>query len=70
MSLVRQMRGGKDYDAQWGKRMKGEGPIGELMATRFKAAQKRYGLDRGWGSLDAGKFRVPPQSGGQMDLFG
>jgi len=69
MSLIRQMRGGKDYDSQWGSRMKGEGPIGELMATRFRAAQKRYGLDRGWGSLDAGKFRVPPKPGGQMDLF-
>jgi len=69
MSLIRQMRGGKDYDAQWGSRMKGAGPIGELMATRFKAAQKRYGLDRGWGPLDAGKFRVPPKPGGQMDLF-
>ncbi|MDZ4321850.1 MAG: PA0069 family radical SAM protein [Phenylobacterium sp.] len=69
MSLVRQMRGGKDYDAQWKSRMKGEGPVGELMATRFKAAKRRYGLDQGWGSLDASRFRVPPQPGGQMDLF-
>jgi DNA repair photolyase len=69
MSLVRQMRGGKDYDSQWKSRMKGEGPVGELMATRFKAAKKRYGLDQSWGSLDASRFRVPPQPGGQMDLF-
>jgi DNA repair photolyase len=69
MSLVRQMRGGKDYDAQWKSRMKGEGPLGELMATRFKAAKRRYGLDQGWGALDASRFRVPPQPGGQMDLF-
>ncbi|OHB30384.1 MAG: DNA repair photolyase [Phenylobacterium sp. RIFCSPHIGHO2_01_FULL_69_31] len=69
MSLVRQMRGGKDYDAQWGSRMKGEGPLAALMAARFAAAKKRYGLDVGWGSLDASRFHVPPQRGGQMDLF-
>jgi DNA repair photolyase len=70
MSLIRQMRGGKDYDSNWGARMRGEGPIGELMATRFAAAKKRYGLDQGWGSLDLGKFRVPPKAGDQIDLFG
>jgi DNA repair photolyase len=70
MSLVRQMRGGKDYDAQWGSRMTGEGPFGELMATRFKAARRRYGLEQRWGELDVSKFRVPPRPGGQMDLFG
>ena len=35
MSLVRQMRGGLDYDAQWGSRMKGQGPIADLMSRRF-----------------------------------
>jgi DNA repair photolyase len=34
MSLVRQMRGGRDYDAQWGQRMKGEGPIADVIAQR------------------------------------
>jgi DNA repair photolyase len=70
MSLVRQMRGGKDYDSRWGSRMKGEGPIAALMAKRFAAARRRYGLDQGWGALDVGKFRVPPKAGDQMDLFG
>jgi DNA repair photolyase len=70
MSLVRQMRGGKDYDSQWGSRMTGQGPIAELMATRFHAAKKRYGLDMAWGSMDVGKFRVPPRAGDQIDLFG
>jgi DNA repair photolyase len=69
MSLVRQMRGGKDYDAEWGSRMKGQGPVAELMATRFHAAKRRYGLDQGWGSLDASQFRVPPKPNSQMDLF-
>jgi len=41
MSLVRQTRGGKDYDADWSQRMKGTGPVAELIATRFRAAVKR-----------------------------
>lgn len=70
MSLIRQMRGGKEYDAQWGKRMLGEGPLAQLIATRFKAAQKRFGLERRWGPLDLTQFRVPPKPGDQIDLFG
>ena len=69
MSLVRQMRGGKDYDAQWGKRMKGEGPIAELMAQRFRAAKRRYGLDAPLPPLDLTQFRIPPKAGDQMGLF-
>ena len=70
MSLVRQMRGGQDYDAEWGKRMKGEGPIAEIIAARFKAARKRFGLDQERTPLDVSRFRVPPKAGDQMDLFG
>jgi DNA repair photolyase len=70
MSLVRQMRGGKDYDVQWFKRMRGEGPIGELMSLRFKTATRRYGLDGDRADMDLGKFRVPPKAGDQMDMFG
>ena len=44
MSLVRQTRGGKEYDAEWAKRMKGTGPVADLISARFKAAVKRYGL--------------------------
>jgi DNA repair photolyase len=43
MSLVRQMRGGVDYDSQWGKRMKGEGPIADLMAQRFRPPRSGLG---------------------------
>ncbi|HEY3696367.1 PA0069 family radical SAM protein [Phenylobacterium sp.] len=69
MSLVRQMRGGKDYASEFGKRMKGEGPIADLMAQRFVAAKRRYGLDFPSPSLDLSRFRVPPQAGDQIDLF-
>jgi DNA repair photolyase len=69
MSLVRQMRGGKDYDPEWNSRMTGQGPIAELIAARFRAAKKRLGLEREHLSLDVSKFQVPPKSGDQMDLF-
>lgn len=70
MSLVRQMRGGKDYDAQWGARMKGEGPIAEMIGQRFRIAKRRFGLDRPLPALDASRFIVPPRPGDQLDLFG
>jgi DNA repair photolyase len=70
MSLVRQMRGGKTYDAQWGKRMKGEGPIAALMSRRFATAKARYGLAALREPMDLGQFRIPPRTGGQIDLFG
>ena len=41
MSLIRQMRGGKDYDSDWYKRMTGAGPYAELIARRFHLAVKR-----------------------------
>ena len=70
MSLVRQMRGGRDYDSQWGKRMVGEGPIAEMMAKRFAAARRRYGLGGRLPPLDLTQFRQPPKAGDQIDLFG
>jgi len=69
MSLVRQMRGGKDYDAQWSRRMKGEGPIAALIADRFKAACKRFALNQDRLSLDTVQFAPPPKCGDQLPLF-
>jgi DNA repair photolyase len=70
MSLVRQMRGGKEYDSQWGSRMKGEGPIAALMSRRFDVARARYGLGQRLDDLDFSQFRPPPTAGSQIDLFG
>jgi DNA repair photolyase len=69
MSLIRQMRGGKDYDADWSQRMKGTGPIAELLSARFKAAIKRYGLDGPRHQLDESRFRVPADARPQLELF-
>ena len=69
MSLIRQTRGGKDYDPDWAQRMKGTGPVAELIAARFKAAIKRYGLDAPRHQLDESRFRVPADMKRQLDLF-
>ena len=69
MSLIRQTRGGKDYDPDWSQRMKGSGPVAELIATRFKAAARRYGLDAPRQALDLTQFRVPADARPQLDLF-
>lgn len=69
MSLVRQTRGGKDYDPDWSQRMKGSGPVADLIGARFKAAIKRYGLDGPRHDLDVTKFRVPADARPQLELF-
>ncbi len=69
MSLIRSMRGGKDYDAEWGKRMRGTGPYAWQIGRRFEIAAKRLGLDRGGWKLDCTKFKVPPRAGDQLALL-
>jgi len=44
MALVRQMRGGKDYDSTFGTRMRGTGPVAELLRNRFQIACRRLGM--------------------------
>lgn len=67
---IRTMHGGKDYDAQWGKRMTGTGPYAQLLAARFATAVKRLGLARGRMGQRVDLFRRPPRPGDQLDLFG
>jgi DNA repair photolyase len=69
MSLVRQMRGGKDYDSQWHTRMKGTGPYAQMMARRFQLAIKRFDLNPPSRPLDISKFRKPPRAGDQLSLL-
>ncbi len=58
MSLIRQMRGGKDYDSKWHTRMKGTGPYAEMIARRFHMAVKRLGLNKEFKAALARK--IPP----------
>ena len=59
LSLVRQMRGGELYKAEFGTRMKGEGPIAQLLSQRFAASVKRLDLNRVRYRLDTMRFAVP-----------
>ena len=70
MSLVRQMRHGRDYDMRWGERMKGDGPIAEMIATRFAAARRRFCLDKPIPALDLARFKAPLEETNQLELFG
>ncbi len=69
MSLVRSMRGGKDYDAEFGKRMKGAGPYAWQIARRFEMAAKRLGLTRRSLALRDDLFVPPNGSGVQLSLL-
>ncbi|WFU88035.1 PA0069 family radical SAM protein [Rhizobium sp. CC1099] len=69
MSLVRSMRGGKDYDAEFGKRMKGAGPYAWQLARRFEMATKRLGMTRRSMPLRDDLFVPPDGSGVQLSLL-
>jgi DNA repair photolyase len=69
LSLIRQARAGGLYQAEFGTRMTGTGPIAELLSRRFKLACRRLGLHgRRW-DLDCTRFRVPPRAGDQLTLL-
>ena len=72
MARIREMRGGRDYKADFGSRMKGEGVWAQLLQQRLAKAKKRFGLDRERLALDLTQFRkpLPSRRDGQADLFG
>jgi len=69
MARVRDMRGGKDYDADFAHRMKGQGPWAELIGQRVRKAAARHGLPRERLALDCSRFRPPPRDAAQGTLF-
>jgi DNA repair photolyase len=68
LSLIRSMRGGKDYDSSWGQRMSGNGPYAWQIGRRFEIACKRLGLNTIRTDLRTDLFR-PPLQPAQMTLF-
>lgn len=69
MSLVRSMRGGKDYDAEFGKRMKGAGPYAWQIGRRFEMAAKRLELNVARKPLNCDLFVPPLGTGVQLSLL-
>lgn len=70
MSLIRDMRGGRDNDPRFGTRMRGTGPIAELLRNRFKVACKRFNLNTGSREMPQNThlFRPPVPQGSQFRL--
>jgi len=78
MNRIRDMRGGKDYEATFGVRMRGQGVWAELIRQRFRAALKKSGVEgrmAEFTELDCSHFRRPQvvrvaaNSSGQLDMF-
>ena len=68
MSLVQQMRGGRDYDSAFGTRMRGQGPFADLIAARFARARRRLGFGP-MPALDCSRFTPPRPDSPQGELF-
>jgi len=62
MSVVQQIRGGRDNDPRFGSRMRGEGQFAELIAQRFELASRRLGLNRERATMDTSLFKPPKSS--------
>ena len=69
LSLLRSMRGGKDYDADFGKRQTGMGPYAWQIGRRFEIATRRLKLNIARKSLDASQFKAPKAAGAQLALL-
>ena len=73
VSLMQSMREGKDYEAQWGKRMAGSGPYAWMIGRRFETAARRLGYTETPRALRTDLFRKPTLaasgSGAQLSLF-
>jgi DNA repair photolyase len=69
LSLIRSMRGGKDYDSEWGKRMRGTGPYAWQIARRFELASKRLGLNERRLQLRTDLFETPKADSDQLSLL-
>lgn len=59
MSLVRQMRDGRDNAWEFGQRMKGTGPYSELLNQRFHLTARRLGLATRLPPMSTAEFTPP-----------
>ena len=67
--LIRDMRGGKDYDSKWFARQKGTGPYAWMIGRRFELACEKLGMNVRRSSLTTEHFRKPKPDSGQLSLF-
>jgi DNA repair photolyase len=67
--LIRDMRGGKDYDSTWGRRMKGSGPYAWMIGRRFENACEKLGLNKEKTTLTTEHFQPLRKGAEQLTLF-
>jgi DNA repair photolyase len=67
--LIRDMRGGKDYDSTFGTRMTGTGPVAWMIGRRFEVACERLGFNKTTVKTTTEHFRLPMPAAEQLDLF-
>lgn len=67
LNRIREMRGGKLNDPNFGSRMKGEGVFADQIKSMFKLACRKSGIEGGGMELSVSAFRRP--RGPQLSLF-
>jgi DNA repair photolyase len=67
--LIRDMRGGKDYDSTFGQRQTGTGPIAWMIGRRFEVACEKLGFNKDKRRITTEHFRPPRPGAKQLDLF-
>ena len=68
MSRLREMRGGRENDPEFGSRFSGQGLFAQLLSARFRLACERLGFNREESTLDTTLF-IKPDKYGQQSLF-
>jgi len=69
MSLIQQLRGGRDNDPNFGSRMRGKGVFADLIRQRFNVAYRRYGFSAENKALTTTLFVPPKLASAQGELF-
>jgi DNA repair photolyase len=67
--LIRETRGGRDYDSSWGKRMTGGGPVAWMIGRRFELACDKLGFNKTRTKLTTDHFNPPRSGAEQLTLF-
>jgi len=68
LGRIRAIRGGRRYDASFDSRLRGTGVFAEQIASMYRLACRKAGLDMCWPELSTDAFRQP--GGAQESLFG
>jgi DNA repair photolyase len=67
--LIRETRGGKDYDSSWNTRMTGAGPVAWMIGRRFEVVCEKLGFNKTRTRLTTEHFNPPRRAAEQLSLF-